>query len=38
MQHHITKYEEDGIRKATSWTQINVFGKCFCFFKKTINI
>ena len=37
-KHHITKYSENGKRYATSWMQINAFGKCFCFSVKTIEI
>ena len=38
MKHLITKYTENGKRFAESWLQINVFGKCFCFSKKKIEI
>ena len=38
MHHYITKYEENGVRYAESWLQINVFGKCYCFAKRKINI
>jgi len=38
MKHHITKYKENGKRYAESWFQINILGKCFCFWKKKINI
>lgn len=38
MKHHITKYHTDGQHYATSWFQINLFGKAFCFSKKTIEI
>jgi len=39
MHHHITKYrDEKGIRKAVSWFQINLFGKCYCFLKREIQI
>ena len=38
MHHYITKYETDGIRYAEAWTQINLFGKCFCIWKKKIKI
>ena len=38
MHHYITKYEENGKRYAESWMQINVFGKCFCFSKRKIEI
>jgi len=36
MKSHLTKYTENGKKFATSWLQINIFGKCFCFNKKTI--
>lgn len=38
MKHYITKYEENGKRYAEAWLQINVFGKCLCFWKKRIAI
>ena len=38
MNHYITKYEENGIRYAEAWLQINALGKCFCFWKKRIKI
>ena len=38
MKHYITKYWYDGQRFAESWLQVNLFGKCFCFWKKKIAI
>lgn len=39
MHHYLTKYrDENGNRKAVSWLQINIFGKCFCLFQKEISI
>lgn len=38
MHHYLTKYEEDGTRYAESWLQVNLFGLCFCFWKKQIKI
>lgn len=38
MRHYITKYEENGINYAEAWTQINWFGRCFCFWKRRIEI
>ncbi|GLC87521.1 hypothetical protein LYSBPC_06480 [Lysinibacillus piscis] len=38
IHHYITKYEEKGIRYAEAWLQINLFGFCYCFFKKKIKI
>lgn len=38
MKHYITKYEENGVRFAEAWLQINFFGKCFCFWRKKIKI
>ena len=34
MHHYITVYTEDGTLYAESWLQINIFGLCFCFWKK----
>ena len=38
MKHYITKYYENGKRYAESWLQIDIFGKCFCFSRKRIEI
>nr|DAY82952.1 MAG TPA: hypothetical protein [Caudoviricetes sp.] len=38
MHHFITKYEENEKRYAEAWIQINLFGKCFCIWKKKIEI
>lgn len=38
IKHYITKYAENGKRYAESWLQINIFGKCYCFSKKRIEI
>lgn len=38
MKHYITKYEENGKKYAEAWVQINILGKCFCIWKKKINI
>lgn len=39
MHHYITKYQDGkGIKKAVSWFQINMFGKCICLFKREITI
>ncbi len=38
MKHYITKYEEGGQWYAEAWSQINLFGKCFCFWKRRIPI
>ena len=38
IKRQITKYEEDGIWYAEAWTQLNIFGKCFCFHKRKIEI
>ena len=38
MKHHVTDYVENGKHMACAWLQINLFGKCFCFWKKYIEI
>jgi hypothetical protein len=39
IKHYITKYRnEKGERKAVAWTQINIFGRAFCFNEREINI
>lgn len=34
MKHYLTTYVENGIRYAEAWLQINLFGKCFCFWRR----
>lgn len=31
VHHYMTLYEEDGVRYAESWLQINFFGRAVCF-------
>jgi hypothetical protein len=38
IKHYITKYEEENKRYAESWLQINIFGRCYCFCRKRIEI
>jgi hypothetical protein len=38
MHHYISKYWENGIHYAEAWIQINLFGRCFCFSKRKIEI
>lgn len=38
MHHYITKYEENGVKYAEAWIQINLFGMCLCMWKKKIRI
>ena len=38
MHHYITKYKENGKLYAEAWMQINIFGLCFCFSKRRIEI
>lgn len=38
IHHYLTKYEETGKLYAESWIQINLFGRCFCFSKKRIEL
>ena len=38
MKHFITIYGEEGKVYAESWLQINLFGKCFCFSRRKIEI
>jgi len=33
MKHYMTFYEEDGIKYAEAWLQINFLSWCFCFWK-----
>lgn len=38
IKHYITKYTENDKRYAEAWLQINLFGKCFCFGKRKIEL
>lgn len=38
IHHYITKFKENGKRYAESWMQINLFGKCFCFSKRKMEV
>ncbi len=38
MHHYITSYEENGIKYAEAWFQINIFGKCICLSRRKIKI
>ena len=38
IHHYITKYYENNVLYAEAWIQLNLFGKCFCFSKKRIEI
>lgn len=38
MKHHITKYNYNDKKYATSWFQLNIFNEKICLFIKTIEI
>lgn len=38
MKHHITKYRLEGKQYVESWLQINLFGRCYCFSKRTTKV
>lgn len=38
LHHYITKYKERDIAYATSWIQLNILGRVFCFSKKRIKL
>lgn len=39
MHHYLTKYrDEHNQQKCVSWFQMNLFGKCYTFFKREITI
>lgn len=38
LHHYMTKYYENGKRYVESWIQISIFGICFCFSKKKMEI
>ena len=35
-KHYITQYIEDNKRVVEAWSQINIFGKSFCFHKRKL--
>lgn len=38
MHHYITQYIEEGKHYAEAWIQVDVFGRCFCLWKKRIEV
>lgn len=38
IHHYLTKFEEDGQKKAESWLQLDFFGKSYCFNTKRIDL
>ena len=38
IRHYITHYASDGKDYAEAWIQINIFGMCFCLWKKRTTI
>ena len=38
LHHYITKYKTEGKQYAESWLQINIFGFCYCFSRRRIEI
>lgn len=39
LHHYITKYkDENGDRKAVAWIQLSIFGWCWCFSKREIDL
>lgn len=38
IHHYITHYIESGKHYAEAWIQVDVFGRCFCFWKKRIEV
>lgn len=39
MRHYITKYKnEENKLIVVSWLQINILGRCYCFWKKELAI
>lgn len=37
-KHYITQYVEEGKRVVEAWSQINLFGKSFCFHKRKLTV
>jgi hypothetical protein len=38
LHHYITKYEQDGKRYAEAWIQLDLFGRCWCFWKRRVEL
>lgn len=39
LRHYMPKYRDEGGRLVVeSWMQLNAFGRCFCFSRRTIRI
>lgn len=38
IHHYITHYASDGKNYAEAWIQINIFGMCFCVWRKRTTI
>jgi len=38
LHHYITKYTENGKRYAEAWMQLNIFGFCWCFSRRRIEL
>lgn len=39
LHHYITKYTDaNGIKKAVSWLQLDIFGWCWCFCEREITL
>ena len=38
IKHKLTKYSDGWKRYASSWIQVNIFGKSFCFCVKRVEI
>lgn len=36
--HYITKHEESGKHYVESWLQVNLFGLCFCFSHRKLEV
>jgi len=39
LHHYLTKYKDENEKRIiVSWMQLNLFGNCYCFSKKYINL
>lgn len=36
--HYLTKYSEEGRAYAEAWIQVEAFGKCWCLWRRRIEI
>jgi hypothetical protein len=38
LHHYITRYTENGKKYVEAWLQFNLFGRCYCFSKRKVEV